>query len=266
MTCEYSDIEFGDIIEEFNPVQELRQYNFKFVMMKYLFGCKTYQHSNLLVNKKNNVFVYKHLKELLNDVHNLFVKGGVRYIISDGTLLGAYRSGKFIEGDDDIDLRVDEYDWEKCTALLPYLSKKYKVVKVKDKNNFYRVSSRAKISGEPLTVDIASSLRPKEDKWPDWVNVDYLFEKPLNTIKINGLEVYCPNEEDILPYLEHTYGKEWNVKKCHNLNYKNYLILVNCVFLLIVGLFIYLTIKKSPYYVIGAVILFILVSMSLVNN
>ena len=190
----------------------------------------------------------------------------IEHFVFFGTLLGLVRENNLIDGDDDIDLRVDEYDWERCTALLPYLSKKYKVIKVKNNDKFYRISSREKISGEPLTVDLASSLRPKEDKWPAWENVDYLFDKPLSTIKINGLEVYCPNEEDILPFLEHTYGKDWNVQKCHNVTYRKYVMLVNFVFLLIVGLFIYLTIKKSPYYVIGAIILFILVSMSVSNN
>lgn len=256
--------DLDNVIEDFNPIKELKQYSFPFVMMKYLFGCKTYQHSNLMVNEKNNKFVYEHLYEMLKDIHNLFVKGNVNYIISDGTLLGAYRDGGFIEGDDDIDIRVDEYDWERCVQLINYLGSKYIIKKMNDK--FYRVINKVYIPGEPLTVDIASSKRPETNVWPDWTNVDYLFDKPLDTIMLNDLEVYGPNKEDIVPYLEDTYGSNWNVKMCHNFKYRKFLILINVIFLLLVGVFIYMSVKKSKFYIIPSVILFILAVISLTHN
>ncbi len=261
MTCQM------DVKEEFIPAKEIKQYSFGFIMNKYLFGCRTFQHNNLFINKKNIEFTHKHLREMLSDTHNLFVKGNVRYIISDGTLLGAYREGDFIEGDSDIDIRVDEDDWDRCVELLQHLNKKYIIKKVKDK--YYRIDSRVKLPGEPFHVDIASSYREHGTyTWDDveWPNVDYLFDKKLDTISISGIEVYGPNKEDIVPYLEMTYGKKWNVKMCHNFKHKNWIILVNVIFLVIVGIFVFLSVRISKFFYIPAVILFMMVFISFINN
>ena len=80
------------------------------------------------------------------------------------------------------------------------------------------------------------------------------------------LEVYGPNKEDIVPYLEDTYGKKWNVKMCHNFKYRKFLILINVIFLLLVGVFIYMSIKKSKFFIIPTIILFVISIISLIHN
>lgn len=261
MTCQM------DVKEDFIPAKEIKQYSFGFIMMKYLFGCRTFQHNNLFINKKNVEFTHKHLREMLSDIHNLFVEGNVRYLICSGTLLGAYREGDFIKGDSDIDMRVDEDDWDRCLELLQHLNEKYIIKKVNDK--YYRVDSRLKLPGEPFHVDVVSSYREHDTySWDDveWPNVDYMFDKQLDTINISGLEVYGPNKDDIVPYLEMNYGKKWNVKMCHNFKHKNWIILANVIFLVIVGIFVFLSVRISKFFYIPAVILFIMVVISLINN
>ncbi len=251
------------IIEEYHPLEELGRTNFNTIMAKYIYGCKLYQHCNLVVNKNNKEKVINCLKELMSDVHNLLVQSGVRYVISDGTLLGAYREGDFIDGDDDLDIRVDKYDWDKCVEILPHLADKYTIHKEQDV--WYQLHCEMKTPGEPIHIDIVRSDF-ETDGTGDWPNVDYMFDKQLDTISISGLEVYGPNKDDIVPYLEDTYGKKWNVKMCYNVIYKHWIILVNVIFLMIVGVFVYLSVRRSKFFIIPAVILFVIVVISLVNN
>lgn len=251
------------IIEEYHPLEELGRSNFRAIMVKYLYGCKLYQHCNLVINKNNKKKVISCLKELMSDVHNLLTQSGVRYVICSGTLLGAYREGDFIQGDDDLDIRVDKYDWDKCVEILPQLADKYTIHKLRDV--WYQLHCKMKTPGEPIHIDIVRSDFETVGSG-DWPNVNYMFDKQLDMISISGLEVYGPNKDDIVPYLEMNYGKKWNVKMCHNVIYKHWIILVNVIFLVVVGVFVFLSVRVSKFFSIPAVILFIMVVISVVNN
>ena len=50
---------------------------------------------------------------LLSEVDRVLVRIGVRYSVSDGTLLALKRDGEFILWDDDADARVHDDDWHK---------------------------------------------------------------------------------------------------------------------------------------------------------
>ena len=254
----------GDIciIEEYQVLEEIRKTNFKSLMRKFLYGCKLFPHCELTINEKNKKIVHNCLKDLMSDSHNFLVENNIRYIISDGTLLGAYRDGDFIDDDDDIDIRVDKYDWDRCVKLLSNLSDKYSIHKKHDK--WYQVLCNIKTPGDPIQLDLASSDLVLEHG--DWIDVDYLFDKQLDLIRIGDMEVYGPNKSDIVPYLEKLYGKSWNVKMCYNAKYKKYIILLNVILLLLVGLFIFLSVRRSKFFIIPAVILFVLAIISLINN
>tara|TARA_Y100001980_G_C14555788_1_gene345209 strand:- start:2305 stop:3069 length:765 start_codon:yes stop_codon:yes gene_type:complete len=252
----------NDIIEEFSVIEELSKTSLKNIMIKYLYGCKIYQHCNFVLNDTNRKIVKECLRQLLGDVHDLFVYYNIRYLICSGTLLGAVRDGQFIDGDDDIDIRIHKEDWDMCVKILSYLGRNYDIYKKHDK--WYQVNCKVKTPGDPIHLDIVSS--DLELEHGDWPNVDYLFYKPLDLIMINDMMVYGPNKDDIVPYLEMNYGKKWNVKKCYNFKYRKYIILVNVFFILLVCLFIFLSIRKTPFFVIPIVIFLLMVIISLVNN
>ncbi len=51
--------------------------------------------------------------EILKETIKVFEKNGIRYVVSDGTMLGAVRHKGFIPWDDDVDLSIPRSDYEK---------------------------------------------------------------------------------------------------------------------------------------------------------
>jgi phosphorylcholine metabolism protein LicD len=72
-----------------------------------------YAHLPLSITPINQKLVFESLRCVLGNVDSAFAKWGVRYSISDGTLLGWKRNRKFIPWDDDADARVHADDWSK---------------------------------------------------------------------------------------------------------------------------------------------------------
>lgn len=58
-------------------------------------------------------YIQKKCYSLLIEFDDFCCKNGVEYFLVWGTLLGAFRTGKFIEWDDDIDIGMDEENFQK---------------------------------------------------------------------------------------------------------------------------------------------------------
>jgi len=60
--------------------------------------------------------------EIMSEIDNICKKQGIRYYFSEGTALGLYRSGDLIDWDDDIDIGMEESQYnefvEKCIPEL----------------------------------------------------------------------------------------------------------------------------------------------------
>ena len=62
---------------------------------------------------------------IMRELDNIFKKHGVRYYFSEGTALGLYRDGDLIDWDDDIDIAMDEEQYNKfIKKCLPELISK----------------------------------------------------------------------------------------------------------------------------------------------
>lgn len=73
----------------------------------------TYGHLERVITSEAREFVLKQLRCVISSVDAAFMAAGIRYSVSDGTLLGMQRNGQFIPWDDDADARVDPSDWWK---------------------------------------------------------------------------------------------------------------------------------------------------------
>lgn len=58
------------------------------------------------------------MRGMLEVVSDILESSGIDYWLDRGTLLGAYRNGSIVPGDDDIDLRVELSDWPRIATAL----------------------------------------------------------------------------------------------------------------------------------------------------
>ena len=66
-----------------------------------------------------NYKIHPQLEELLSILSDIFNSANIEYWIDQGTLLGAYRNGKFIARDSDIDIAIrNEEQFESLYELL----------------------------------------------------------------------------------------------------------------------------------------------------
>lgn len=59
--------------------------------------------------------------EILKETIKVFEKNGIRYVVSDGTMLGAVRHKGFIPWDDDVDLSIPRSDYEKFKKIMYHI-------------------------------------------------------------------------------------------------------------------------------------------------
>ena len=222
----------------------------KFSTLKYyLYGCTIYPHTHLKLNKKNDIYVKSNLRELLLSVHNILSTNNIRYIISDGTLLGAYRDGNFIYGDDDIDLRIYKDDWDKTIRIInSQLHRNYN-----SNSNWIQIP---KHDNNIFYIDFVKSDYTLKE--PKWENVDYIFQQPTELIQINNIKVYGPSHSLIEKYLVSTFGNNWNTKICYIQNKKIYIYVTNVILFIILLLLIYFLYQK-PYFIYITPILLIII-------
>lgn len=80
-------------------------------------------------NKYGNYEIHNYLLPIMCDIDKTCRKNGIKYTLSDGTLLGAVRHGGFIPWDDDIDISLDRNNYAKFVSVFDKeLSKQYTFV------------------------------------------------------------------------------------------------------------------------------------------
>ena len=113
--------------------------------------------SSLKVQDGGFYAVHEGVKEMMSAFDRLCKSNGVKYMISCGTLLGAYRHKGFVPWDDDADFYILRDDFEKLKAVLPDDSPFRLVSKVymedPDKVSYYN-HLHLKSSTSPLFLDL----------------------------------------------------------------------------------------------------------------
>lgn len=97
--------------------------------------------------------------DLLEITAKLFKENNIRFWLEGGTLLGAKRHGGFIPWDDDLDIDIDEKDYNRALRLLEKELPKSLYLEVRGKDPNYRlkwakVKNRNSILDEPGTKNL----------------------------------------------------------------------------------------------------------------
>lgn len=81
------------------------------------------------------------LVDMLLFFHDFCEKHGIKYYMTGGTLLGAVRHKGFIPWDDDIDLNIPRFDYEKLLDSFCDPTGRYKIISIRD-NGYYLPSAK----------------------------------------------------------------------------------------------------------------------------
>ena len=171
-------------------------------------------------------------------IGTLLTKHKIRWWLSHGTMLGAYRENNFIEWDDDADIGLDMRDREKIYEVykearalgffIPPEAKKDTTV-VPDKAPYYDsvfIKQGEKIEGWWYDRKMIYNKKKKKKEYfyiydefrSGWsLKHPVKFYDELKTFKLRGTEFPCPNH--IEGWLVHFYGEGWDTpdkKKKYN--------------------------------------------------
>ena len=150
-----------------------------------------------------------------------------------GTLLGLYRSGQTIEGDDDFDFYIEKKLVE--AAEVEILGEPMFRVSLGFQNEYFR-NYIIEFGGEIFQLDFyLFELQNGKlvDRWNSlgmvqapltWLTMDESVFFPLSSFKVEsglnaGLMVPCPR--DVPSYLVFTYGENWRTPMTKNVDYKS---------------------------------------------
>lgn len=153
-------------------------------------------------------------KRILFDVADILEGIGIQFFLSQGTCLGAYRDGDFIERDDDIDLITKA---EEFVPKFPLLAKR-----LASKGYQYGISKtplsrihQASVCEKSLRLDINSLFLIDNERWQagkihSFVYPAYLFDNPKK-IDFLGRKFNIPTPTT--KYLELRYGSDYMIPK-----------------------------------------------------
>lgn len=249
---------------------------FKSLYKKYYYGRTIYPHTEFRVNKQNEELIERNLLKLLVEMTEFLEKNNIRYIISDGTLLGAYRKSSIIKGDDDIDMRIYKDDWNKFYKKIhksKFFFNNYLIsnstFKPED-NRWLQIHCKIKTPAGTLHMDIVSSdLEARNPLTNEWAfkKADDNFSLPTEPITINNITVQGPNKKLIEPILKDYYGNDFMVEKSHTHNDRPLIIGINVALSFVLIVLSIITYKYNKLIFIPTIITILaLIISSSINN
>ena len=182
-----------------------------------------YSHLGLPLTPSNMKRVHQSLRCVLKGVDEAFAKTKIRYSVSDGTLLGLKRNGKFILWDDDADARVHDDDWNKLKAYSQ---------SIENTSDGYRDGELLwdhRLGTDSLDVQVTCEKPFKNSDGEDrrivhmdvvkaahaqeiWKDMSGLFTLPLERVFLDGdLQVSVAAPTAAVQALVDVYGEKWRV-------------------------------------------------------
>ncbi len=167
------------------------------------------------VLKMTNVEKVRELYQIMKDVHEVLTIKGIRYWVDAGTLLGAVRHKGLIPWDFDIDIAVDNAQYEEFVALKP-------IFQDLGYDFFYKYSGY-KIQSKAARLDVLFMRIDENENMVKFASKQHLWRwgsrdgKPLH-FKIEEFfplreysfgEIKVMGPLDPIPYLNNTYGEGW---------------------------------------------------------
>lgn len=166
--------------------------------------------------------IHSQLLILLNRFHEICVENGIRYSLHGGTLLGAIREKGFIPWDDDADVSLSRFEYEKFCAVMENFDGKHEFY-------FYDHTKRQ-------LPCFCFKQAEKPTVWVDIFIYDYISEKSafqkvkiLLTVVLSGfsktkeswettkIKVQCADWKKRIYYLLYVLGKPFPFKWKSNL-------------------------------------------------
>ena len=238
-------------------------------IQKYYYGKTIFTHTHLKFNEENKKLVSKILLELLKDITDFLQMHNIRYFISNGTLLGAFREKKLIDTDDDIDIRIHKDDWETYKDKIS----KSKFLQTKYINHTHKtdqIHHRFKTPHQAFHVDIVPSdyeaINEYDGKYV-FKKCNEMFNLPTESMQINDLIVQAPNKKLIKSYLEDTFGKDYMTPKHNSYKSKNIIIGVTILLYTIISITTFISLKYNLYLLYPIIFIFSYITfMATLNN
>lgn len=158
-------------------------------------------------------------KELLRFVSNLFQSKNIQFYLGYGTLLGAVRDGKFIKGDNDIDLMITEkFEILLYESLLEFQDQGLKLIRFYDHKSYsFRINDRTFVDVYVLSTDTTIMTSFFYRCGPHgWLIPKIFFSFPAY---VNFID-QCFLIPTFSKYLLHCwYGRDWKVPQSKKGNY-----------------------------------------------
>lgn len=145
--------------------------------------------------------------EMLKEIDKICVDNGIKYFLAGGTLLGAVRSGKAIEWDDDFDIGMLRNDFEKFRKVCKkQLSPEFSYVTPYDGSGSHYIIEKVRLDGTYFSTKYSG-----ENLFPDGVFVDVIvYDKTSNIKLFRNLHIL------ILAILYNCIILRWNPKPWRN--------------------------------------------------